>query len=135
MVVERIYCKEETAILAFRKRFAFSLINNEYLKEEQRQNSRSTRLRGLTEHRLTSLPPFRTFSRSGNLIPCKTKYIQLHCSNRCARVRTYCPCSPGVILCRNCFVGHCLEVDQQQKLQPRSSVHGTQKTIGQNCTV
>jgi len=109
LTLEQIYGREETTMLNFRKTFAYALINNDYLREEARPLRRSPRSERTQGHSFKSLPPFKTFSRAGHLVDCKTKYIQLWCKNKCCRVRTYCTCTPGRMLCNDCFHSHCLD--------------------------
>ena len=64
----------------------------------------------MLEHNLISLPPYRTF-RNGEIRECKTRYIQLQCAcEKKIRVRTYYICSPGVIICGDCYQLHLLKL-------------------------
>ena len=90
----------------FRKQFAKELIHNKYISQGEERSVRKSARLSLPEHRLVSLPKNRTFKKT-TIVFCKTAYIQLVCSG-CSqkRVRTYCPCSPGRIICSSCFADH-----------------------------
>ena len=96
--------------LAFRFELAEELIMNDYLDRSSAHATRARNIDQVLEHQLLSLPYKMTF-RGGDIVPCKTHYIQLKCT--CAgkpRVRTYCTCSPGVVRCKNCFNIHISDV-------------------------
>ena len=50
----------------------------------------------LAEHRIMVLPIFTRF-KGGELVTCKTKYLQLQCRKHKKRIRAYCKFSPVVI--------------------------------------
>jgi len=65
-----------------------------------------------SQHKLSRIPTFKTFNKCQELVPCKTKYIQLTCTcPKKVRVRTFCVCSPGIIRCNDCFANHILSVN------------------------
>ena len=68
-------------------------------------------------HRLTHLPKKRKFS-GAQLVESKCNYPQFACKGKCGRrVRTYCCCSPGIILCCGCFVRHTVEKEAETALK------------------
>ena len=96
--------------VAFRYELGDELINNPY-GTAQESRKRRREVTGIDRnHSLTSLPPYKTFTKT-RMRDCKTKYIQLRCScERSVRVRTYCRCSPGVMRCNECFKTHLINV-------------------------
>ena len=94
------------SILDFWKRLSFELIENAYMKEEDRvECHRSARIRERIGRGLVLLPPWKNFS-GRHLITSVSKYPQKKCSRCCHKVRTYCVCSPGVPLCSHCLASH-----------------------------
>ena len=105
LVQTKLYNQPDMPQQDFRKQSAKELIHNKYLsQEEERKSRKSSRLHS-PDHELVSLPKNRTFKK--NFGDCKTAYIQLVCSG-CGkkRVKTYCPCSPGFIICSSCFADY-----------------------------
>ena len=71
------------------------------------------------QHWLVSLSKNRTVKKTA-MVYCKTTYIQFICSygGSC----TYCPCSPGKIICAACFAFHvCLLETQKMPNNPVST--------------
>ena len=98
--------RKSDSMLDFRKRLSFKLIENAYMKEEDRvEHHRSARIRERIGHGLVSLPAWKKFS-GGHLITSVSKYPQKKCSRCCCKVQTYCVCSPGVPLCSHCLASH-----------------------------
>ena len=88
--------RNSDSMLDFQKHLSFELIENAYMREEDRvEHHRSARIREGIGHGLVSLPPWKIFS-CRCLITSVSKYPQKKCS---CEVRTYCVCSPGVPLC------------------------------------
>lgn len=105
LAAEKIYGMEATSQQSFRKQLCKELINNPYLATDDTGARRTSPRKAPTEHKLVSLPKNRTF-KNGQLKYCKTEYIQLVCSCGKKRVRQYCECSPGVMLCGDCWLEH-----------------------------
>ena len=94
------------SMLDFWKRLSFELIENAYMKEEDRvECHRSARIREQIGHGLVLLPPWKKVS-GGHLITSVPKYPQKKCSRCRHEVQTYCVCSPGVPLCSHCLASH-----------------------------
>jgi hypothetical protein len=107
-VLKNIYGKYmDFSTIQFRKRFANALINNSFVQNEVPVESPGRRsVRNRDDCCLVSIPPYKTFKKN-RLVACKTRYIQLQCSNCFGpRCRTYCSCDPGNVLCNPCFVNH-----------------------------
>ena len=115
------------SMLSYRKKLAYELIENAYIKREeiQEQLSRSPRrsrwLLEETGHGFVSVPPNKTF-KDGRLVSSKSRYPQHKCS-RCPReIRTYCRCTPGVYLCSSCFSEHVLVDADRLKCTSRFTI-------------
>jgi len=64
-------------------------------------------------HRLMHLPKKTKFA-GAQIVPSKCEYPQFACRGGCLkRVRTYCSCSPGIIICNVCFVRHTIEKEAE----------------------
>ena len=87
------------------------MIHNKYLEVEEVDSTPMKRRRKVVHHELKSVPPFKRFDGT-KLVTCKTKYSQRYCSNReCEnrkKVRTYCICTPGEMICLKCYENHIL---------------------------
>ena len=110
LVSEYCFACDKVSQQEFRKSFAREMINNIYYeRENKRGNGRRTSPREkVREHRLVPLGPYKTFDGSA-LVNCKTRYIQLKCTRCPNRIRTFCVCTPGVMLCQECWFDHTLE--------------------------
>ena len=92
-------------MLDFRKRLSFKLIENAYMKEDNRaERQRSSRIRERIGHGLVSLPPWKNFLADILSLLCRNTLKK--CTRCCREVRTYCVCSPGVPLCSHCLASH-----------------------------
>jgi len=102
--------------LEFRKLIAKDLINNEYLKQEMttQEIRKSKRKQALTAHCLQSLPPYKRFVGT-KIRKSKSKYPQATYTSGHRKIRTYCVCSPGILRCEQCFVMHCVEIDNDNQ--------------------
>ena len=83
----------------FRKRLSFELIENAYLKEDNRvEHQRSARIRERIGHGLVSLPPWEKFS-GGHLVTSMSKYPQNNAAGASAKYKPIvyalleCPCA------------------------------------------
>jgi hypothetical protein len=94
--------------LEFRRLLAKDLIENAYHQEASKPpSSRSSkRKRDLHGHELIKLPQYRKF-RKNQIVKSKSKYPYNYCECKGSRVRTYCRCTQGLLLCSACFVTHC----------------------------
>jgi len=69
-------------------------------------------------HRLVHLPKTSKFL-GAQIVASKCDYPQFACRGGCRkRVRTYCSCSPGVIICNECFVPHTIKCDTEAAAGP-----------------
>ena len=85
------------------------MINNVYIKEEEAKRDAKLGTRPNNKaHKLVPLLPFKTFD-GATLVACKTQYIQRKCTHCPARVRTYCSCTAGKMLCADCYQEHLLD--------------------------
>jgi hypothetical protein len=102
----------------FRKKFAKELINNPYFEAEaEARPRRSERNQEQPSHRLVHLPRKSKFAGT-QIVGSKCDYPQFACRGGCGkRVRTYCFCSPGTIICNDCFVTHTVNCDAEAALQ------------------
>jgi hypothetical protein len=98
--------------LEFRRLLAKDLIENKYIWEETSPSGKrkSARLALQMGHELVKLPPGKKFSGS-RIVKANSKYPFNFCRCRSTRVRTYCRCSPGTLLCNLCFTIHCNDQD------------------------
>jgi hypothetical protein len=106
---EYLYHRKHATQLELRRMLAKDLIFNHYYDDERKQTSlRPARVKR-SIHSFEKLPPHKTW-KGDRMINCRTKCIQLKCSFcHSKRTNAYCNCSPGVVLCHDCFVVHCLE--------------------------
>lgn len=106
LVLTNIYNQSEMSQQDFRKELSREFLHNKYLCLPKPTKMRKSKRLNDPDHCLVSLPKNRTFKKT-TLVYCKTTYIQLVCSfcGSC-KVRTYCPCSPGKIICTACFADH-----------------------------
>ena len=64
-------------------------------------------------HRLMHLPKKTKFA-GAHIVPSKSEYPQFTCREGCKkRVRAYCSCSPGIIICNECFARHTIEKEAE----------------------
>jgi hypothetical protein len=95
--------------LEFRRLLAKDLIYNHHVVLDDVSPRASKRLREQLGHELLHIPCGKKFSGT-RLVDSMSDYAFNFCSCRVKRVRTYCKCSPGTLLCQHCFVAHCNEV-------------------------
>lgn len=106
LVLTHIYKQPEYSQQEFRKKLSKEFLNNGYLFQSKPPGMRKSRRVNRPDHCLVSLPKNRTF-RKTSVVFCKTAYIQLVCSYCGAcKIRTYCPCTPGKVICTSCFADH-----------------------------
>ena len=98
--------------LSTRRNIAREFIYNRYLIVEQ-SPSRKCPHHSAAEHCLITLPTHKNFL-NGKLVTCKSKDQTWPCSCKAAGVRTYCACSPGELLCPECYATH--QADKRQWL-------------------
>jgi Transposase IS4 len=103
--------RQPTSMLEFRKAFSKELIYNRYIaQEQQEEHRRSRRTSRNLEHELTTLPKKRKFSVT-RIVRANMDYQQFKCSGCPKRIRTYCRCTPGIFLCKECYAKHIAEQD------------------------
>ena len=110
---EELGGNEKVRTLEFRRRLARLLIDNRFIprtSDGRGSHDRKVKKRKTSGCNLVSLPKNTCFSGT-NIVKCKGAYNQFRCVCRKERVRTYCQCSPGFIRCKECFITHCLEVE------------------------
>lgn len=98
--------------LEFRRLLARDLIENPYQNMNGSPSSerRSKRIRDAHGHELVKVPRGKKF-KGTVLVSSKSNYPYNFCYCRQQRVRTYCKCTPGMLLCPACFAIHCQEVE------------------------
>ena len=98
--------------LKFRRGLARDLINNPFIIEGRDGASRrqSKRQRQNHGHKLVKIPAGYKFQGT-QLVKSKSMYPFNWCFCKSARVREYCICTKGKLLCKLCFATHCLEVE------------------------
>lgn len=102
----KIFGYDDLSQIEFRRRLAKELIHNPYRQRQEAVIRVSPRKRLLkVVHGLCHIPAGKTFQH-GRLVNCAGKYNQWKCYGCPARVRTYCKCIPGHILCEDCWVKH-----------------------------
>ena len=106
--------KEAIGMLAYRKQLAKELIFNDYLQEQDDGTPSSSRKSPRTAHALQKIPAFKKFSGT-RLVKAASKYPQCSCFMCKKKVRTYCQCTPGQIICGECHLQHVLEADKKLK--------------------
>ena len=109
--------------ITFRKKLSQELIHNK-LDEQNEENGAKTRSskRKKVEHSLQSVPPFSKYVDGKWKKVYKRKYQQKICSSLGCKTRTryYCPCSPDIYRCVECYSEHILGRDMDTE-----SVSGT----------
>ncbi len=100
--------KEPVAGLNFRKALAWELIHNTLDGQEEDLSPRRSKRRRMQHHELVKIPNFRGKFDGVRFKKVTTKWLQQRCG--CGkRVRTYCRCNKGTILCATCFAEHLIE--------------------------
>ena len=101
-------------LLVFRRRLAWQLINNPWIRQEQQVSDE--RVWPGAIHRLITAPDHaRKWSGGTFICDANQKYQQHFCSGKCGkRIRTYCACDPSKWLCRNCLPNHILNVEREE---------------------
>lgn len=112
LCLTNMFNEEEMGTLEFRKLLAKQLIHNPYLEDDTDARKRkSGRISASFEHRLLGLERFKKFS-GAQIVTAESEYPQRRCSMcRQKKTRNYCSCTPGVMLCPNCFGQHLLVVN------------------------
>lgn len=104
--MHRIFAMDDLSQQDFRKRLGRELIENPYLEVLTTPLLSLRPRQRICEHRMLSIPAWHTFDKTGKLVKSKTQYIQRKCKY-CRNVRnSYCSCTPGVVICRECFGLH-----------------------------
>lgn len=93
--------------------------NNPYLQEEDAHaNQNQQPARKGNGHTLMTLPKNSMFDGTKVVFRADKyadKYPQRKCRQCTRRVRTYCSCSPGRILCKSCFPAHVVDVAMENE--------------------
>ena len=100
--------------ITFRKKLAQELIHNKLDEDQQHQGSKTRqKKRPKVEHSLQSIPPYCKFVNGKWKKSYKRKYQQKLCSTLGCKTRTrfYCPCSPTIYRCVECYSQHIIGQD------------------------
>ncbi len=106
MLAYSFFNKEpKVPMLNFRKALARELLHNPYLPKKTKMTRKRDQSKNM-DHVLINIPAHKKFKGS-KLVPSKTDYpkVNCHCSAKMT-VRTYCQCTPGHILCVECYADH-----------------------------
>ncbi len=106
MLAYSFFNKEpKVPMLNFWKALARELLHNPYLPKKTKIRRKRDWSKN-SDHVLINIPTHKKFKGS-KLVPWKTDYFKVNC-HRCAKtkVRTYCQCTPGHILCVECYADH-----------------------------
>ena len=127
--------KQPAAKLEFRRKLAFSLINNRWRKEAATAATTrvSPRKRVALEHRLLACPQrCREWRASSSKRGCaaKAKLLQHVCSTAGCRqrIRTYCSCSKSAWMCSACHTIHCI-AHAAEPAEPKRQRAGMQRFL------
>jgi hypothetical protein len=107
-----------TTLLEFRRNLAKQFIYNGFVQRDHRDSSnrqQSKRVRQSVLHAYESAPNYAQKFHGGQSLCSDTdRYPQHVCKTKgcIKRIRTYCKCSPGHWLCKDCHGGHLQEVFQ-----------------------
>ena len=104
---------EKISNLQFRRMLAKDLIYNKFMLRDsysRDKDKREAKKRRFGICKLVKLNQNTCFSGT-KIVQCRGKYNQYTCVCKAMRVRTYCECSPGFILCSKCYVTHCIAVE------------------------
>ena len=101
-------------LLVFRRRLAWQLIDNPWLRQEAQEAAAQARTAMI--HKLKAAPHHtRKWSGGAWICDANQRYQQYFCSMKCRkRVRTYCACNPGSWLCADCLPAHVLQAKPGQ---------------------
>ncbi len=114
--MNRIFGMEDLSQQSFRRKLAGELLENPYLDVIMMPTMNLRKRNRTFEHTLVSIPAWHTFDKTGKLVKCATRYIQRKCKY-CPNVRnSYCSCTPGIIICKECFGFHMEEHLSPQEL-------------------
>ena len=93
-------------LIVFRRRLAWQLINNNFLRNEAQEAA--ARAPPAPIHQLVTAPNHaRKWSAGAWICDASYQYQGYFCSMKCKkRIRTYCVCDPGRWLCKDCLVTH-----------------------------
>lgn len=92
-------------VLEFRKELARELLNNPYYSRKVATAERSKRQRTSHDHTLLTLPAYSKWDGT-KIVSSTSDYPQKMCKGRHRKVRTYCSCSPGIVMCEECYADH-----------------------------
>jgi Transposase IS4 len=111
LATKYFYGNDISSQLAFRKQFSKELIFNKYIQQEVVSGLRRSKRKSIIcEHELLTIPRGKKFLVD-KIISANMTYQQFKCSGCTKRIRTFCKCSPGIFLCKECYVNHCRDAD------------------------
>ena len=102
--------KEKIDALTAKRLIARDLIFNKHMKNVEEPMFSKRRHRGPIDHFLITLPK-KKIIKNGLLVACKDPYQRQTCGvcrTKCCR--SYCSCTPGLILCTDCYANHRAEI-------------------------
>ena len=95
--------------LTAKRLIARDLIFNKHMKNVEEPMFWKWRRRGPIDHFLIMLP--KKIIINGRLVVCKDPYQRQTCGVCCTKhCRSYCSCTPGLILCTDCYANHRAEI-------------------------
>ena len=110
LAMEYFYQHDKCSQLDFRKKLAKALIYNDYLEAESPRKKRRAAMNETMEHSLQTLPVHKKFS-GARIVDSISEYPQKICTLcKKRRCRTYCACSPGEHVCKECYGLHMVTV-------------------------
>ena len=106
---KNFFNKEKIDALTAKCLIARDLIFNKHMKNMEEPTISKWRRRGPIDHFLIMLP--KKIIKNGRLVACKDPYQRQTCGVcRTKRCRSYCSCTPGLILCTDCYANHRAEI-------------------------
>ena len=101
-------------MIEFCQNFAWAMIHNDFIEEENSERIHDTRRRN-EMHKLLKAPTGCKSYVGGKWIKnASKKYQQYKCrTHGCKKqIRTYCACNVGHWMCQECYLNHCIEVNR-----------------------
>jgi hypothetical protein len=109
---------EHESVIQFRQKMARDLIYNSWVSEDElMDDNRKRSARNMSPGGGCKLIALRAHTKfDGSLVVAsESKYPRKLCKCKTVKVRTYCPCSPGVILCDKCFASHVIDKEKSNQ--------------------
>ena len=108
-VLHKFQNEKKMEQLHFRDELSDELID-QYIKSTNNEGTVRSKwvVSEIIGHKLVSVPAFRKF-KGAILMNSKTRYLTWKYCDIGSRIRTYCICSPGNYMCKECFTLHVLD--------------------------